>query len=218
MRTAILTAAALLALPAAASAQPFELDYVGARAGSMGLGGEVGFELLPGLSGRIVANSYDFSYDTEASGVNYEGDLSLGTFGAQLDFQPIPLVPLYLTGGIYRNGNEVSVTGRPTTATQIGNTVYSPAQIGTLTSTVTFDDWAPYAGLGLRFGFGPAEMALEGGVLRQGEPQAALSATGLLASDPAFRADLARESAALVDELDEFELYPVVNLSLRFKF
>jgi hypothetical protein len=223
MRTASVLAGLALAAtatlaPGLASAQPFELDYVGVRGGSLGLGAEVGFELIPSLSLRLVGNTFDFGYDTEASGVRYDGDLSLGSLGAQLDFKPIPLVPIYVTGGYFLNSNEIAVTGRPTTPTQIGNTVYTPAQIGTLTSTVSFDDTAPYLGLGVRFGLGPAQVALEAGGYRQGEARSVLRATGLLASDPAFAADLVREARALEDELDEFEVYPVLNLSLRYKF
>lgn len=215
-----LSLAALMAavLPGAASAYPGELDYVGVRAGTLGLGAEVGFELVPTLSARLVGNSFSYGYDTEASGVSYDGDLKLGSLGAQIDFKPLPLVPLYLTGGYFYNQNEVEVTGRPSVPTQIGSTVYTPAQIGTLTSTVTFDEWAPYLGVGLRFGLGPAEVAVEAGGYRQGDARSVLTATGLLASDPAFSANLVQESRALEDELDEFEVYPVLNLSLRYRF
>src|SRR4029453_16850085 len=130
------------------------------------------------------------SRDEEVDDIDYDGEADLNSYGLNLDWFP--------TGGGLRislggrvNNNEVDLTGRPTTAVTVGNTTYSPQQIGTLTGTVTTDDFAPsltigYGGtLGKGFTFG-AEI----GVLWQGDPKINdLRGTGLLANNAQFRAD-----------------------------
>jgi hypothetical protein len=218
MRTVLPLAAFAAVLAAPSGAQALELDYVGARAGTLGLGAEVGVTVLPGVNVRGIVNGFDYSFDEELDGIAYDGDLELGSFGLTLDVQPWPTAPVYASLGVFSNDNKISATGTPTGPTQIGNTTYTPAQIGTLRSDFTFEDTAPYAGLGLRFGFLKAEFNIEAGAYFQGSPQTTLTATGLLATDPTFQTDLAREQANVADDLENFEVYPVVNAGLRWKF
>jgi hypothetical protein len=46
----------------------------------------------------------------------------------------------------------------------------------------------------------------------------ALSASGTLASDPAFQANLAKERDEIEDDLEPFEFYPVLSLGIFFRF
>ena len=52
----------------------------------------------------------------------------------------------------------------------------------------------------------------------QGSPTANLSATGPIASDPGFQADLAKEENNLQDDLDNFEYYPVISIGFNYRF
>lgn len=80
---------------------------------------------------------------------------------------------------------------------------------------------APYVGIGWGNAFGRSRrwgFVTDLGVAFTGSPDVALSATGTLASDPGFRADLAREEADLEDDLEDFKIYPVFSANLYFRF
>ncbi len=55
-------------------------------------------------------------------------------------------------------------------------------------------------------------------MLFQGDPEVDLSASGALANDPTLLAALRREENDLEDDLDFLSFYPVVSLSLTFRF
>jgi hypothetical protein len=214
LKLAMVCAATVLAAPAA---QAFEIDHVGARAGTMGLGAELGAELFPFLNARLIANKFDLGFDTDLDDVNYDGDIALESYGLQADVT-IPGTLLYVSGGLYYNRNALELTARPTTNVVVGDIAYTPAQVGALVSTFEFDEVAPYAGVGVKFGVPKVELNLEAGALFQGAPRATLKSTGALKDDPTFRGELEQERKTIEEELEEFEIYPSVNASLRFKF
>ena len=215
--TKTLTTLTLLTALAPAYAFAVEPAWVGARAGSNGVGGEFGVRIAPTLVLRGVVQGYDYGYDQSIDGIKYDGELKLGSYGAQLDWRP-PVVPLYLTAGVFANNNEFALTATPASNVVIGNTAYTPAQVGTLNTKATFDDVAYFVGAGLKLELGPLETALEAGVYTQGKPKVDYTATGILAANPAFQADLAIESAKIVDELDAAQYWPMVTLQARWKF
>ena len=55
------------------------------------------------------------------------------------------------------------------------------------------------------------------GVLSQGDPSVSLSASGALAGDPSFEADVAAERVDLQADIDGFDLMPYASLGLVFK-
>lgn len=211
----IVIAASIIFVPATAFA--IEPAWVGARAGTNGLGAEVGVRIIPTVVVRGIGQGYNFDYNETISGIAYTGKAELGSFGAQVDFRP-PLIPFYATAGIFSNNNNFDFTATPTGTVNIGSTTYQGSQVGTLTSKATFDDVAYFGGLGLKLGLGPIEAALEGGIYYQGDPNVVFTASGPLATNPAFQADLAREKAKIVDELDNAKYWPMVTLHARWKF
>jgi hypothetical protein len=70
----------------------------------------------------------------------------------------------------------------------------------------------------LKLGLGPIEAALEGGIYYQGDPNVIFTASGPLATNQAFQADLEREKAKIVDELDKAKYWPMITLHARWKF
>ena len=73
--------------------------------------------------------------------------------------------------------------------------------------------WGNALGEDKRWGF-----VFDLGVVFQGSPDADLTATGPLASDPTFLAELAKEEQQLQDEVDDYEYYPVVSIGVTYKF
>ena len=64
-----------------------------------------------------------------------------------------PLSPLRLTGGVFANNNEVSLTSQDTGGQDIelGGIPLPPDVVGTLTGRTYFEDYAPYLGVGFDF-------------------------------------------------------------------
>jgi hypothetical protein len=206
-----------LAFCAPATAFAIEPAWVGARAGTGGLGAEIGVRVIPTIVVRGIGQGYNFDYNETISGIAYTGTAELGSFGAQVDFRP-PLIPFYATAGIFANNNNFDFSATPTGNVNIGGATYAGSQVGTLTSKATFDDVAYFGGLGLKLGLGPLEAALEGGIYFQGDPNVVFNASGPLAANPAFQADLAREKAKIVDKLDSAKYWPMITLQARWKF
>jgi hypothetical protein len=200
-----------------AFAMAMEPAWVGARVGTNGLGAEVGVRIIPTIVVRGVVQGYDLDYDRTISGIAYKGKLSLGSIGAQIDFRP-PLLPFYATAGVYSNNNKYNFAATPSGSVNVGNATYQGAQVGTLTSKANFEDIAYYGGLGVRMGLGPVEAALEAGLNYQGEPNVNFTASGPIATNAAFQADLARESRKIVNELDNAKYLPMITLTTRWKF
>jgi hypothetical protein len=219
MKTVPLNLLALTAIAFSFPAVAFAIEpaWVGLRAGTNGLGGEVAVRIIPTVVVRGIAQGYNFSYDQTISGIAYNGNMELGSFGAQVDFRP-PIVPFYATAGIYSNNNQFDFTATPTGTVNVGGATYQGSQVGTLTSKATFEDIAYYGGVGLKLGLGPIEAALEGGIYYQGDPNVIFTASGPLATNPVFQADLEREKAKIVDELDKAKYWPMITLHARWKF
>lgn len=202
-------------LPNAAAA--IEPAWVGARVGTGGLGVEVGVRIIPTIVVRGIIQNHQFDYNETIDGIAYTGNGKLGSFGGQVDFRP-PLLPIYLTAGLFSNDNGFDFKATPTGAISIGTNTYQSSQVGTLTSKAGFEDIAYYGGLGLKFGLGPLEGALEGGLYYQGDPQVSFTASGPLATNAAFQNDLEREKMAIADKLDYARYWPMVTLHARWKF
>lgn len=218
MRSTTLTLAAFAAaaiLPSTAHA--IEPAWVGARAGTLGLGAEVGVRIVPMVVVRGIGQGGSLDYDRTIDGIAYSGSLNLSSFGAQVDFRPA-FFSGYVTAGIYANQNDIDLRATGTGTITIGNTTYNAADVGTLTGAAKFDKQALYGGLGVEFSLGPIAAVLEGGVFFQGAPDVAFAASGPIASNPAFAADLVRETAQVADKLDALAYWPALSLQARWKF
>ena len=198
-------------------ANAIELEQVSARAGTLGLGAEIGFEIIPTVVVRGIGQKYNYNYNKTINSIQYDGRVGMQSYGVQVDIHP-PLMPLYLTGGIYSNSNKINMTAVPTGTYNIGGTNYTGAQVGVLTSKAEFDPTALYGGLGLEFQIGPMALAAEGGVYYQGKPNVSTNVTGPIASDPTFQANLAKETAKVSSDLDKARYWPALTVMGRMKF
>lgn len=212
--TAIAAVAALGLLPGVS--QAIELDYVGARAGTLGIGAELGLEVNSLLTVRGVINNYDYKYKDTIDDIRYNGNFKLGSYGVQADLKFFP--GFYVTGGLYSNQNKIELHGTPTTNTVIGSVSFTPTQIGTLSMETKFKGSVPYLGMGIRQGLGPVELNLEAGAYLQGKPKVTLTSNGTLASDPTYQAEMEKERRNIEEDLSDFETYPAVSIGLRYKF
>ena len=197
--------------------------WFGVKAGTLGIGLEASWRALPWFDVGIGANLYDYEDSGSQAGINYDATLALDTFYATASFR-FPLSPFRMTVGAYSNGNEIELVSQPMGSYEIGDIPYSPDDVGTLRSTSSFDDFAPYLGAGFDFELvGRLGISFDFGVLWQGDPIVTLTSDGNLATDPGpfgdeFRAALELERQQLESEVEDLKAYPVVSIGFHFNF
>lgn len=215
-RLKALLAVVLLTIGGAANAE--DNFWVGAKIGTLGIGLEGIWRPIQWLDLRVGGNRYDYSDSGSQAGVNYDAELKLQTYYATANFR-FPLSPFRITAGAYSNQNSIEMISVNSPTFDIGGTLYSAADVGTLTSTTSFDSTSPYLGAGFDFSmFGKLGLNLDFGVLWQGDPKISLTADGLLANDPTFLNNLTTELNQLSDEVDNLKAYPVVSIGINFSF
>jgi hypothetical protein len=194
---------------------------IGAKASTLGFGFDLTGRVADSLNVRAGFHPLPTFTRTGTDGdIEYEYKIQLLSAAAGLDFHPGG-GGFHLSGGFVLNRNEVSASASPASSYEIGGTRYTGAQVGTLGGEIKFKELAPYLGLG----FGNAVAAgkkigisLDLGVVFAGSPQLELNATGPIAGDPGFRADLDEEEADVEDSLSSFKLYPILSLAITYKF
>lgn len=209
-------AAGLLAMTAA------QAEGVGVvvKAGTLGGGVEIAKSINPKFNARLGYNTFSTDDSSTEGGINYDISLKLGSAALLLDWHPFAGGLRATVGALY-NGNKLEMTATPTGTYDIGGTSYTASEVGTLTGEVTFDDFAPYVGIGWGNAVEEGQklmFALDIGVAFQGSPKADLTANGTLASDPTFQANLAAEEAQLNSDLEDFKIYPVIAVGIGYHF
>jgi hypothetical protein len=212
-----LSLVASLTLPASLALA--EGQAIGLKVGALGLGVEYTYQLNDRVAFRGGLNGSQVGFDSEESGIEYDFDIVWDSLSVAVDFHPLKSA-LRLTGGLLKNDNRLEAVSRPTSNVTIGDTTYTPSQVGTLNGLVGFDGTAPFVGIGWDWSrskriFG---MSLDLGVLSQGAPSVSLRGSGTLFGDPAFEADIDAETAELRDSLDDLDLVPYMTVGFVFRF
>lgn len=209
--------AGLLAISAAAippSASAAEIG-IGVNAGTLGAGLDVGFGLPANVVGRVGFNSLTLDEDFEEDGIDYSADLELESVHALADWHVLG-GGFRITGGIIFNGNAFDGDAGIDPGDQIGGgTALSSGSLGL---DVEYDDAAPYLGIGwgnrVR-GWSKVSFGFDAGVMLQGTPDVELTNNGVTGIS---QSDLDQEEKDIEDELEEFEVYPVISASIIFRF
>lgn len=214
-------AALALALPAAAQAaedQPPRIEAA-LTVGSLGVGPEFTFRPSPVIGVRASATFLGVNHTFGVNDIDYRGKLRLGSYGGTVDLYPFRN-GLRLSAGLRVNRNKVRLSATPTGPVSVGQLSFTPDQIGTLTGTVTTADVAPVLTLGYTTGKARGlNFSVDGGVMLQGTPRIAdLAANGTLAADPTFQAQLADEQTQVNARIDQYKVYPVLQVSVGYGF
>jgi hypothetical protein len=207
-----------LILPGSASA----LDLaVGAHGGSMGTGAELTLGLTSHLNLRAGINSgeYEVLEIEDDEGLAYENPtVDFDNQYVMLDLYPFSGGKLHLTAGYFKNSNMV------TTSAIVDDPGYfvgdTEADINTqVSASLAFEDGA-YAGIG----FGNAtrggliHFGLDLGVVMQGTPQVEITIDEPSAAVPISQEDIDAEELEFEEENKDFDMWPVINLSLSVQF
>ncbi len=202
-----------------ASADTFDMA-LGAKVGTPGLGLELTVGLLDSLNTRVGVNAFTYGYDFEVDDFNYDADLNLFTAMLLADWHLFDN-DFRITGGIVLNENEIDAVGTTDKdIVVINDTGYRAAEVGDLKTTISFNKFAPYFGIGWGNAVGDNffNFSIDLGVILSGSPKATLTANGPLASDPDFQRNLAAEADDVEKEGENFDIYPIIALGLNFQF
>jgi hypothetical protein len=198
-------------VPSAATAQ-FALA---ARAGTLGLGGE----LAAGLSERVVIRG-------GIGIVPFEPNMSFSDLDLSLKLPTVYNVgiDLYLNGAFRLGGgllfrtDDPTVNGNFTASQEIGGTVFTPQEIGTLTGILDASNRAPYVLIGFGRHTAPGVgLFLDLGVAFTGDPSVTLSAAGgTLSDDPGTISALNQEARDFEADMRGYlKIWPILSLGIR---
>jgi len=184
---------------------------IGIRAGTTGVGADIGFNLVPTVDARIGYSGLKWGYDVDTSQAKYDGDLKLSNLNALLDWRPLVGSFFRISGGVIFNKNKYEATGTPNGGVGSFNALVESGK-----ST------APYLGIGFGSvaGMG-ANFYADLGVMFMGEPKATLTAncSGISAAQcTTLQNQTTAEQQRLQDELKRFKAYPVLNIGFTIGF
>jgi len=213
----------LTALFFSSALQGFAQDRVAVsvEASSLGPGAKVAIKAFDSLDVRLGGNGFSYNFSGKAQNVDYKIKLHLMSFCALADWFPFEEHDWRFTGGAILNKNRVNVDAKPAVSYKVGDTTYTAAQVGSLAGKITFKPVAPYLGLGWGKPFGNDShwsMSFDLGAMYQDSPKINLDASGPIASDPTFQANLAQEKDQLKDKTNRFKFYPVIAIGVTYKF
>ena len=104
---------------------------------------------------------------------------------------------------------------------ELTKTAATDTRVGILSGRSDINGAAPYIGIGWGNLIGRSKkwgFHSDFGVAFADSPDVVLRANGTLAADPRFQADLAREAKDITEDLEDFEVYPVISVGLCFLF
>lgn len=215
------TIAAALAAAGAASAQNVA---VGAQIGTPGIGATAEYSVSPHVTLRGSLDVLSYDHDVSSDDVDYAGELDWTQGGVFVDVHPTAS-PFFVSAGAYFGDRTVDLRATANTSAQIGNTVFTPEQIGTLSGEADFGSASGFLGLGWddtfhtdrQWGF----RALVGAQIAD-SPSVRLARTGGVALPANIQtqldAELRNEERELQDDLEDFRIYPVVQVGLTYRF
>ena len=214
-----LVAALAVSIPTAAYAQ----IGIAARAGTLGIGGEVAFGLGSHVAIRGGIGTTKYHYDGTFSDKEFTVDTPPSIWNVGVDLYP-GLGGLHLSAGIL-NRKQFDFTGHYTGSTDIGGHSYNGTidLVGDMTNA---NETAPYAAIGFgrtsKRGFG---ISLDLGAASMGEGTVNFTSTsctlstGQSCKNAQFDADVQAEEAKINDDIGGFlKLHPILSLSLHYGF
>jgi hypothetical protein len=206
--------------PGASPPRASRFAVAGRMGGTRGMGIDVLRRLSPRFNLRLgVGVPASLKYSTSTGGTDYDVRMRMGAATALLDWHPFA-GSFHLSGGLFASRNGFDLEAKASPSYDVGGVAYASADVGTLRGSAKVRRLAPYFGLGWGNAFkrrGRFGWILDLGVVPQGSPKTTLGASGGLASDPAFEAQLTREAGELDRRLRAWRLFPVLAASVSLK-
>ena len=158
---------------------------IAGKVSTLGLGGELTTKAVSNINARFGFNTFSYDMDFSAEDVEYDLGLDFLSYSMLVDWHVFG-GSFRISGGALINENEFSLDATPTApTTTIGDTEYTIGEIGILSGDITFENVAPYIGIGWGNAVAPTKkwgFTSDFGVAFTGAPDVGLSATGTLAT------------------------------------
>jgi hypothetical protein len=202
----------VVAAALAAAAGVAQAGGVGVRAGTTGVGVDLGGDVIPTLGWRLGVSAMNVNTHVDTNDVRYDAKAKVLTGSLLLDWSP--LGPFRISGGFMPNRNKIDLTGQPS-----GGNPNFPAG-SSLTGDVKPErSFAPYVGIGYgNVWTRGVNFYFDLGVMFQGTPQVNLSVNcGASEGTPqctTARNEVEAERQRVQDKVDKYKYYPVANIGL----
>jgi len=207
---------------------------LGIKAGTLGVGFQVGTSLTSRVNVRGGANFFNYSDSMTEHGVVYNGTLALRSVEAKLDlfvlggFRVTPGLLLY-------NNNHITATASASAGQSftLGGTTYVSSPFDPLrgSAPVTLSKFAPTLGIGfgnlLPRSFRHWSLSTDLGVVFQGSPQLGLALDGTacvngvvcqpISALPGAAQNIETERLKIQNDLKPFKYYPEVSFMFGWK-
>lgn len=200
---------------------------VGVTAGTLGIGPEISYRISENIGVRSNVTFVTINGEIEGDDLTYDASLKLKSGGVMLDVYPFG-GGFRVSGGLRVNGNGARAIASPNAGTNydIDGTIYTAAQIGTLTAETEVKDIAPSLTIGYGGGLSKGlTFGVEAGVLFQGSVRIKpLTFNGVCSTNPAplgcatLAADLETERLSVNDDIKGYKVYPILQLSVGYRF
>ena len=200
---------------------------VGAKVSTLGIGPEITIGLTDAINIRLGANFFNMDKTLTEGGNEFDFALKMSNYTAFADFH-IFGGGFRLTGGAMNNkGNILSGIANSANNYDINGTSYTNVEVGDLKGELRMgQDISPYLGLGWGNNIGGTSnfsFNFDLGVFFTGVPKASLTTTGgTLASNAAanqiLQDNLAREQDKILEDIKDFKYYPMVSISIAYRF
>lgn len=190
---------------------------LGLKAGTTGFGADLSTSVSKKFNVRIGGSFYSHAVDglTDAGDVDisYDANMSMLSIPALIDFYPANR-GFKITGGIHYHDFLISANAVPNDSYTQNDKTFSPEKLGSLSGDISYKSkLVPYMGLG----FGNAlvrsrvKVGLDLGAMYTNSPEFTMNGTGMIAPT-------ADQAPKFQDGLSDFKFYPVLNLSLNYRF
>jgi hypothetical protein len=200
------------------------LSNVALKVGTLGIGIEIEDILIDNVHIRGNLHKFNYSAGNKLSQITYKSKFETFTAGVLLDYYPDG-ENLRFTSGVYYMDNSLDgvATISSKKSLKFGKHRYKGA-IKKINTTVDFNHYAPYVGLGI--GTKKSEhvwnLTLDAGVLYQGKPQ--ITVNPILHSKlpqivkEQIISDIGRERRKIQSHINKYKFYPVIMLGASYKF
>lgn len=201
----------LLSIPAPLRGQGLAL---GARAGTLGLGGEVAFGLSDVFVLRGGYGFFPYDYEDSYGGEDYTVEFPPSIWSAGIDIY-LGGGPIRLMGGVMGRTDDVKMTSEWTESREIGGVVYDVP--GAISGVLKQDAIAPFAGIGFgkhtAGGFG---FFLDVGAAYSGRADIEMSVSGDVALEDGIEEALQAEADRVEEEIGGLlKIWPIVSLGIK---
>lgn len=200
-----------------------------ANASTLGFGGSIVAKIQPQLNGRVGVNAFGFGLDYEETRGSYDADVNLFNVATAIDYYPFKKSGFYTSLGVVYTDNNADGVAQASSIFDVevaGLDITADELLDVNADIKTSNNFAPYLGIGWgnpisgKLGFW-ANL----GVMFPGSPEAELSPNykvdrNLLSAEvqQEIQDSLEEEEEAIKEDLDRFNVYPIISIGLSYSF